>query len=61
MATKAPRSWSLTTDEAYRVIRIRVAKYIGGIEPRQVDEWPQSDVDDVLGMIWAEEQLSRKE
>lgn len=49
----------LDPEEVWRINRIVVAEFLG-IEPARVDAMPQADIDDVLGLLWARQQLAKK-
>lgn len=49
----------LEPDEVYRINRVKVAKYYG-IKPQEVDDMPQSDVDDTLQVMWAEHAIAQR-
>jgi hypothetical protein len=55
MHRKFPKQVSFDPDEVYRINRIRMAKWLG-VTPGQVDSMPAADIDDVLNIMWADEQ-----
>lgn len=55
MKRKFPAQVTLEADEVYRSNRVKIARYYGVI-PTMVDTMPQSDIDDTLNVIWAENQ-----
>lgn len=59
MATKFPSQVTLDADEVYRVNRIRIAEHFHKF-PHEVDALPQSDVDDILELMWCDAQLQPK-
>jgi len=46
---------TLDPDEALRINRIRIAQWLH-VTPGEVDAMPASDVEDVLQVMWADEQ-----
>jgi hypothetical protein len=50
-----PKQVFLETDEAERINRIRVAQWLH-ITPGEVDAMPAADVEDVMNIMWADEQ-----
>lgn len=59
MATKFPSQVTLDPDEVYRVNRIRIAEHFHKL-PHEIDALPQSDVEDILNVMWADAQLAPK-
>lgn len=59
MASKYKDNVILDPEEVYRINRIAIAKYYG-ITPQEVDDMPQSDVDDTLQVMWAENALAQR-
>lgn len=55
MARLFPKQVTLDADEVQRINRIRIAKWLH-ITPGAVDAMPASDVDDVIQVMWADEQ-----
>lgn len=52
---KFPDQVFLDPDEAYRVNRVRIARYYG-ITPAAVDAMSEQDVQDTMEIMWAESQ-----
>jgi len=50
-----PKQVTLDPDEALRINRIRIAQWLH-VTPGEVDAMPASDVEDVLQVMWADEQ-----
>ena len=50
-----PKQVQFDADEVYRLNRVRIAKWLH-ITPGEVDAMPASDVEDVMQIMWADEQ-----
>lgn len=50
-----PKQTFLDPDEAERINRIKVAQWLH-VTPGMVDAMPASDVEDVMQIMWADEQ-----
>lgn len=50
-----PSQVTLDQDEVSRINRVRVARYLS-ITPAQVDALPACDLDDVMAVMWADEE-----
>jgi len=50
-----PKQVTLDADEVERITRIRLAQWLH-VTPGQVDQMPAGDVEDVLQIMWADEQ-----
>lgn len=55
MGRKFPKQVLFDADEVYRINRVRMAKWLG-VTPGQVDSMPAGDVEDVMQIMWADEQ-----
>jgi hypothetical protein len=56
ISTRYPDSITPDPDEVYRINRIRVAQYLHCM-PADVDAMPESDYQDLMEVMWAEEQI----
>lgn len=48
----------MTAEEAWRVRRVRIAKYYGGVKPSDVDDWSWADIYDTLMVIEADKEIA---
>jgi hypothetical protein len=55
MRRKFPSQVLFDADEVQRINRVRVAKWLG-VTPGTVDTMPAADVEDVMQIMWADEQ-----
>lgn len=55
MRRKFPSQVTLDPDEVERINRVRVAHYLSKF-PAEVDEMPIWDLNDILQIMWADEQ-----
>ena len=54
-----PKQVILDLDEVARINRVQIAKWLH-VTPGMIDQMPAEDVDDVLQIMWAEEQRNQK-
>lgn len=55
MGRKFPKQVRFDADEVYRINRVRIAKWLG-VTPGMIDQMPAADVEDVMQIMWADEQ-----
>ena len=55
MHRKFPKQIIFDEDEVWRINRIRIAKWLG-VKPDEIDRMPASDVEDIMEIMWADDQ-----